>query len=66
MKLNERIKELRLEKELSQIELAKVLSVTRSTITKWETGDRTPSLQLLIAMTKIFDCTLGYLVGIED
>jgi len=61
-----RLKELRHEKGLSQTQMSKEIMVNPTTIAKWETGDRTPSLEMLIILAKFFGCTLGYLAGIED
>ena len=64
--LHERLKELRQEKDLYQADMAKQLGVKQPTIAGWESGDHTPSLDMLITLAKFFNCTLGYLVGIED
>ena len=65
-KFKERLKELRIEKKLSQIDLAKATGISQAGIAKWETGDRTPSLDCLIILAKYFGVTLDYLVGLED
>lgn len=38
MNLNEKIKELRKERNMSQEELAELIDVTRQAVTKWESG----------------------------
>ncbi len=55
-----KIKELRVEKGLSQRELAKLLKVSDQAISKWEKGQSVPSAIHLIEMMRIFD------VGAED
>ena len=62
----ERLKDLRVEKGLTQAELAKLTGISQAGIAKWETGDRKPSIDCLIILAKFFKCTLEYLVGMED
>ena len=62
----ERLKELRIEKNLSQAELAKKTGLYQSTIAKYETGECKPSGEGLIALAKFFGCTIDFLVGLEE
>ncbi len=59
-------KELREEKCLSQIGLAKELGFTQSAVAKWESGDREPEYDVLIAIARYFGVTTDYLLGLED
>ncbi|MCQ2564754.1 MAG: helix-turn-helix domain-containing protein, partial [Clostridia bacterium] len=61
----ERLKNLRKEKHIGQIELAKQLKVGKSIISLWENNICEPTLSKLIAMSKFFDVTIDYLAGIE-
>lgn len=63
---NERLKELRLEKNLSQNELAEKLGVSQKSISNWETGVREADFETLEKMTKFFNVTADYLLGISD
>lgn len=54
-----RIKIARMEKGLTQTELAKIIGVTRQTIGLIEKGDYNPSLQLCISIAKALDKTLN-------
>ena len=65
-KLAERIKELRLEKGLSQAELAKALSVTQTALGKWELGQRSPNVDMIINICNYFKVSSDYLIGLED
>lgn len=56
---NLKVKFARLEKDLSQIELAKRVGVTRQTIGMIEAGDYNPTLKLCIAICKELDKTLN-------
>ena len=65
-KFSERLKELRLEKNLTQTALAQETGISQAGIAKWETGDRNPSVDCLIILAKFFGVTIDYLVGLED
>jgi len=62
----ERLLELRKEKGLSQIDLAKQLSVGKSIISLWEKNECEPTLSRLISIAKFFDVSIDYLAGIEE
>ena len=59
----ERIRVLRKQKGLTQIQLAEILSVSKGTVAMWETGSRTPRLPEAYAMSKLFHRRLDYLLG---
>jgi len=61
--LGERLRELREERELNQVDIAKLLSVSRSTYGKYETGDSNPDLDKLVFLAGYFDVTIDYLLG---
>ena len=58
--------ELRTERGWTQIQLAKETGISQAGIAKWETGDRTPSMECIIILAKYFNCTTDYLLGLED
>lgn len=60
-----RIKELRKEKNITQNELAKLLSTTTANISGWETEKWQPDINNLIKMSDIFECSIDFLVGRE-
>jgi len=62
----ERLKELRLEKGLTQTELSNQTGISQAGIAKWETGDRTPNMEYIIVLVKFFGCTADYLLGLEN
>lgn len=62
MEFNNRLYHLRKQNGLSQEELANRLHVTRQTISKWETGDSTPDMGKLAAMSDLFEISLDELV----
>ena len=58
-------KQLRLERELSQSRLADQLGISKSAVSMYERGERTPDLELLERMADFFDVDLTYMVGTE-
>ena len=64
--ISKRIKQLRQEKHLNQKELSKLLNISNTTLSQYETGQRVPSDEIKIQFAKIFDCSLDYLMGVSD
>lgn len=62
-KLGERLKELRLGKNLLGKDLAAELDVDPSTLTNWEKGNRFPKEDMLIKLADYFNCSIDYLLG---
>lgn len=52
------IKELRKEKNLTQEQLAEKFNVSRRTVSRWETGNNMPDLDILIEMSDFFEVDL--------
>ena len=63
---NERLLQLRKEKGLSQLELAKVLGTTQRRISYMELGKVEPDLATLVALSNYFEVSSDYLIGIKD
>jgi len=61
-----RLRELREEKELNQIELSKILNVVNSTISQYEAGNRKPDSSMLEKIATYFETSIDYLVGRTD
>ncbi len=62
----ERLRLLRLEKGIGQIQLAKELDVGKSVISLWELGKCEPTLSKLIVISKFFGVSIDFLAGLED
>ena len=62
----ERLKDLRTEKNLSQVQLAKEIDVGKSIISTWEKGINYPTLPRLVSIAKYFGVSIDYLAGLED
>lgn len=60
-----RLKDLRTEKGLSQIELAKQVDVGKSVISLWERDECEPTLSKLIAISNYFEVSIDFLAGKE-
>lgn len=58
VKIGNFIKELRKEKNLTQEELAEKFGVARRTVSRWETGNNMPDLDILIEMADFYDVDL--------
>ena len=66
MEFNEKLQELRKRKGLTQEELAKLLYVSRTAISKWESGRGFPNIESLKAISKTFCVSLDELLSGEE
>lgn len=63
--LGQRLQEQRLLKNLSQKEVAKSIGISASIISNYESGERTPSVEVLIALARLYHCSTDYLLGFD-
>ncbi|MDE7268273.1 MAG: helix-turn-helix domain-containing protein [Lachnospiraceae bacterium] len=61
--LPDKLKEARKNINLSQKEVANYLKISPSIVAGYETGYRTPSTEVLIKLSGLYQCSLDYLVG---
>ena len=66
MEFNEKLQELRKQNSLTQEELAEVLFVSRTAISKWESGRGYPSIDSLKAISKFFGVTIDELLSGDE
>ena len=66
MEFNEKLQELRKSKGLTQEELAEALFVSRTAVSKWESGRGYPSLESLKQISRCFAVTIDELIGPEE
>jgi len=66
MSINELIRELRSRDGMTQVDLADRLQCNRQKIADWERGKSTPSAEDIVALTKIFNVSADYLLGISS
>ena len=64
--LYERIKELRVDKDLSQKELADTLNVTRSAYSTYENGIRDVPIEVLSRLADFYGTSVDYIIGRTD
>lgn len=62
----QRLKELRVEKELSQAALAQAVNLSQSAIKQWENQTRIPNAKAVVVLAKFFGVTTDYLLGVDD
>ena len=62
----ERLRELRMEKELSQRELAEATGLTQSAINLWENAQRIPNGVAIATLASVFGVAADYVLGLDD
>lgn len=63
--IGKRLKELRIQKGLSQQELGTAIGVTKVSICGYENGSRLPNLEKLVKLAEVLETTTDYLLGRE-
>lgn len=63
---SERLRKLREEKKISQLELAKFLNISQQALSKWEQNISQPDNNVLIILSNYFDVSVDYLLGKSD
>ena len=66
MNFNVRLKQLRQKNKLTQSELADILGLKPTAISNYESKRNEPSFDKLIALSKYFDVSCDYLLGVSD
>lgn len=61
--LGRRLKEQRLQKNITQEELGKKVGVLKQAVWKWEKGINKPNSEMLLKICEALHCTTDYLVG---
>lgn len=64
--LNQRIRLLRQARNMSQVDLANRLGVTKQSVSNWENDNIQPSVEMLLKLSKVFSVSTDYLLGIES
>ena len=62
MDFSEKLLTLRKANNMTQEQLAEKLDVSRQSISKWESGQATPELEKIVAMSAVFNVTTDYLL----
>ena len=66
MTIGQRIAQKRKEQGLSQEALGDQLGISRQAIYKWEADSALPEIDKLIALSRLFGVSVGWLLGVED
>lgn len=64
--LGQRICEMRTAFGWSQVDLAKRLGVAKQTVSNWENENIQPSIEMLVRLSKLFNVSTDYLLGLDD
>lgn len=59
---NSTIARLRLERGLTQAQLAEQLGTVQEAVAKWESGTRKPGMKSLLALSRALECTIDEIV----
>ena len=65
-KFNEILKELRIEHEVKQKEVAESLGISKTCYAGYEQGYREPDMEMLVKLADYFEVTVDYLLGRTD
>ncbi len=60
------LQKCREEKKFTQIKLAMLTEISQQSVTYYETGARTPSLEVAARLAKVLGTTIDYLIGHDD
>lgn len=64
--IGERLKEIRLEFQISQGQIAKELGVSQAAVAQYESGRNYPSNEVLLWYANRFDVSIDYIYGLTD
>lgn len=62
----ERIRLLRKSQDLSQVELAGRLGVSKQSVSNWENGNILPSIDMLVKISTVFNVSTDYILGLDS
>lgn len=66
MNMGEKLKSLRIEKKLTQKQIADRIGLAISAVSSYESGTRYPSYDVLVKLARIFHVTTDYLLGMTE
>lgn len=62
----ERLKALKIASNMTQKQVAEKLNIASSTYSKYELGEHTPGLEMLLKISQLYDISIEYLAGYSD
>ena len=63
--LHQRIRTLRQTRSMSQVQLARLLGVTKQSVSNWENDNIQPSIEMLKKLAAVFSVSTDYLLGLK-
>ena len=60
------MRDLRVEKALTQKQLGQKINYSQTIIGEWESGKKQPAAEAIISLAKFFNVTSDYLLGLSD
>lgn len=66
MSVYRRLRDLREDADLTQTQLAKILGMSQTGYSKYETGENDIPTQMLIALAKFYGTSVDYILGLTD
>ncbi len=64
--MHERLRELRKDHGISQRALAELLGISQQTYSRYERGQRNPSVETAYVLARLYHVSMDYLAGITD
>ena len=65
MIFQQRLKEIRIERGFTQVELAKLVQTTNDSVYSWEKGRSQPSIDMIVKLCVALSVSADYLLGLE-
>lgn len=66
MKFSKKLKQLRIQNNLKQSDIAELCNVTRSAVSNWENGRRFPEIESVTVLSKVFNVSVEELLGTDQ
>ncbi len=64
--LHQRIRTLRQTRSMSQVQLARLLGVTKQSVSNWENDNIQPSIEMLKKLAAVLSVSTDYLLGLKN
>ncbi|WP_418517366.1 helix-turn-helix transcriptional regulator [Pseudoruminococcus massiliensis] len=61
-----RVRDLRKARNITQVQLAKILCVSKQSVSNWENNNILPSIEMLVRIAKYFSVSTDYLLYLDD
>lgn len=61
-----RVRDLRKARNITQVQLARTLCVSKQSVSNWENDNILPSIEMLVRIAKYFSVSTDYLLGLDN